>query len=653
MDGTLKSVDVLCHADEIKELHSSTNIINNRNGLQLDTAQPAGDMYVDVTGMGGNYVTIGHSCDTEDITLNRSCVKSNGFVSTSSGTLLDQTNSTASIIQIDVEGYYLSFDYRNSTNMGSCAVQILVNGELDLVNSGLWTSARSFAAEYDRFSKISVRIAKAGIHPVEIANVKAKRYKIETELQNSENQTELIYSTYGAILPNLNKDTKNLLHIRLTNLGTKTPVINYIHVGSPMDYVSYTIDSIQAGTNASLDIRTNCRVELYDKTDGHVVNDDYTTRALYRNNTSEDVYIGIDTSNFVSIKGSSRKIENTTKNGRSIKCIRLCPGEEAESIVITGTTYKLISAAKLSVLLNLKSTDEIYACRNAKGFVVRNTSTKEEKLITIPRNKFSSASETIVWEGLSSDLTGVFVIDSAAGKLATGSRFDRNFECLYAVVNSDEEYTAYNDVTMFQSMLQHVELINTFAPLLDITKLMYYEIADVVKGNDTSTSVRFMKPVGEPASWSLGIKSEGLQIQTDMGYDNSASYGTDMSRLNEAFTISNHIDLPNTVLANGEETELARYIVTPPDDMDILYEDEIAGENGVIVEADGFNKLYYSNVKRIEDVRQNGVSLLKVSTSCLWMIRAASAKRALSCGLIQRSKGRALILSILTSGLLP
>lgn len=611
VDGTLKSVDVLCHVDEIKELHSSTNIINNRNGLQLDTAQPVGDMYVDVTGMGGNYVTIGHSCDTEDITLNRSCVKSNGFVSTASGTLLDQTNSTASTIQIDVEGCYLSFDYRNPTNMGSCAVQILVNGKPDLVNSGLWTSARSFAAEYDRFSKISVRIAKAGIHPIEIANVKAKRYKIETDLQNNENQTELIYSTYGTILPSLNKDTKNLLHVRLTNLGTKTPVINYIHVGSPMDYVSYTVDPIQAGANTSLDIRTNCRVELYDKTDERIVNDDYTTRALYRNNTSEDVYIGIDTSNFVSIKGSSRKIENTTKNGRSIKCIRLRPGEEAESIVITGTAYKLISATKLSVLLNLKSTDEVYACRSAKGFVVRNTSTKEEKLVTIPRNKFSSASETIVWEGLSSDLTGVFVIDEAAGKLATGSRFDRNFECLYAVVNSDEEYTAYNDVTMFQNTLQHVELINTFAPLLDITKLMYYEIADVVKGNDKSTSVKFMKPVGEPTNWSLGIKSEGLQIQTDMGYDNSASYGTDMSRLNEAFTISNHIDLPHAVLINGEEMDLARYIVTPPDDMDIIYEDEIAGENGVIIEADGFNKLYYSNVKRIEDVRQNGVSLLK------------------------------------------
>lgn len=611
VEGTLKNVDVTLHVDEVNGLKSSENIINHKNGLQLDTAQTIGDMYIDVTGMGGNYISIGHDCDSEDITMNRALVKLNGFTETADNKLVDNTSSIGSTISIDAEGYELSFDYINATNQGSCTVLVTVDGQVDTVNnSGLWTSSRSFSGKYDHCAKINVLITKAGMHPVQVANIRAKRYKVEMELQNAQNRTELINTAYGSILPQLEENTKNTLHVRLTNLGAKTPVIQYIHVGASMEYASYEVSNIVAGANAALDIRTNCRVELYDTTsEVTLVSSDYSTLNRYKNATADDIYIAIDTSAFVSVQSSSKKIENATKNGKTVKCIRLKPNEELDTISITGTIYTLKSRDKLSALLELDTNDEVYASKNAAGFIVKDIVTKAERKLTIKRSAFSSSSETLSIEGLPSGLVGVFVIDEENNKLATGDSFDHNFEHMYIMANGDEEYVAYNDTTLFQSPVQNVPVVNTFSPILDTTKLMYYEIADVVIGEDTSTKVKFMKTDSSSEKWALGLNSLGLQIETDMGCENSSNYDTSISRLNEAFTIANNIELPNTITSGSEELELARYIITPPDTMEINYVEEVAGEKDIIVENDGFNKLYYANVTKIEDVRQNGVSV--------------------------------------------
>ena len=77
-------------------------------------------------------------------------------------------------------------------------------------------------------------------------------------------------------------------------------------------------------------------------------------------------------------------------------------------------------------------------------------------------------------------------------------------------------------------------------------------------------------------------------------------------RLNESYTISNKIPLPETVTVGDEHRELACYIITPPENIRISYREEACKEENVIVEDDGFNKLYYSNVINIQAVECNG-----------------------------------------------
>ena len=612
-DGTLKCIDVMLHVDKVNELKRSENIVNHRDGLQLGVAQTIGDMYIDVTGMDGNYISIAHTCEAEDITMNRPLVAISGSFKESDGnTLRADGPGLDSALLIAVEGYSLSFNYESIDNLGSCTALVTVDGKIDPAQSGLWTASKTFSQEYDHCAKIEVRIQKAGMHPIAISNIKAKRYRVETELQNDANQVDLFTSAYGTTLPVLPDGMRNILHIKLINLGIRTPVIQYIHVGASMENIVYSIPEFTANANESLDIRTNCQVELYDTTNApaSLISSDYDTCNTYKNDSEEDVYIGIDTSNFVSINSSSRKIETATSNGRLVKCIRIKPGEKLSSIIVSGTTYTTESRDQLKSLLKATDDDSVYVCKGAKGFIVKNDISKVERLSTIRRNVFSDSIDTVSFEGLPEEVTGIFSIDEVNEKIMIGNSLDRNFEYLYAALKEGQEYVAYNTVKLFQSPLNNVQLVNTFSPILDMTKLMYYEISEITKGEDTSSKAMFLKGSEEKTNWSLGLRDEGLQIVTDMGYNNSSSYNLGINRLNEAFTISNHIALSeNYFNAQGEKIELARYIITPPEGMRIVYEEKMCRQDDIIIENDGFNKLWYSNVKAIHSVIIDGTPI--------------------------------------------
>ena len=629
-DGSLRNIDVRAHISNVNDLKTATNIISHRNGFRLAAGQTVGDLYVDATGMSNEYMFVGHECEAEDITSNRGLVKLKGFTETADGKLQDKSTSVSSTITMEVEGYSLSFDYINSSTQGSCTVLITVDGNIDSANSGLWTASRSFSAEYDHCASIKVQITKAGMHPVEFANVKAKRYKVEVELLNDSMQ-ELIDASYGKILPPLAATEQNVIHVRLTNLGAKTPVINYVHIGSSMENAAFFTDEFTATAGSHLSIRSDCRVELYEVVSGANVTVDSNFRAYkrYRNNTADDIYVGIDTSNFISITSSSKKIENATKNGNVIKCIRLKPGEELDSIILSGDAYKLLNKEKLTTLVGMAPGEELYVSNKSRGFIVRNTAAKTERLAVIPRNKFPSNSKNIAVENLPTNMSAAFVIDEKEDKSAVGSSFDRNFEFMYVTHNNDEQYVGYNKTTMFSSPLNNVPMSNTFSPVLDTTRLMYYEVEDAVKGADASTKARFMKPAGTPEKWTLGIKNEGLQITTDMGYNNSSSYAMDIERYNESFTISNRIVLPETIKADGENVELGRYIITPPDDMKIIYVEESVVQREVIIENDGFNKLWHSNVVTINDVQLGGASIARSRYSLLVEDKSAGGKEGI------------------------
>ena len=515
VEGSLKSVDTAFHASKVGALKACTNLVDGQEGIHIAPGCMDGIFSVDVTGMGGEYVTIEHDCDAEDITRNRGLVTySEDVAEDEDGALVADGTASGGAITIDVRGYHLSFEYENPTRQGSCSVIIMVDGQLDTLNSGLWTDSRSFCADYDACKEIHVEIVKTGMHAIRIADIKAKRYRIECSLVNQENRKELLDLSYGKAIPYLrNPDEENTLCVRMWNYGTKQPVIHFIHVGASMEYVSYEVDAIKAAVDASLDIRTNCRVELYDTTGGRqkLLSDDYSTRMTYTNLSEDDVYVPIDTSKFPEIQQSSRKIETALLNGRTVKCIRVQPHETVRDIQIKGVSYTLRSSDSIAALLDLKKDEKIYVCSNAGGFIIKDTASSKERIGRISREKFPSTSDSFSLVDAPEEMAATFVTDEANGKRTTATSFDRTFEYLYIQSDRNIEYIAYNNATLFQSELRGVPVVNTFSPIFDTTKLMYYEISDVVRGS--SKSIVMFEKGAEPPDGGLACKCRAATHQ--------------------------------------------------------------------------------------------------------------------------------------------
>ena len=391
--------------------------------------------------------------------------------------------------------------------------------------------------------------------------------------------------------------------------------MKYIHIGASLKYASYTIDNISTANKNSLDIWTDCRVELY-KVENNaevLISNDYSTKTEYRNDTNEDILVSIDTANFVSIQNSSKPISYTSHNGIIVSYITIAPHESLTSISILGTTYTEKEKYTISDILKLEIDDKLYICKNARGFIIRKAN-KKEFLATINKDNINLA-DIYYYEGLPDNTNGCFVVDEKSDIVIHGAKFERNFETSFIRTTDGNEYIAYNSETLLRQEID-TKLVNTFAPLLDMNKLMYYQIDNVIT-RSISADITFIKNYNtttEFSDWSLGKKD--IHIKCNFDFHNTDEYGVDINQLKNIFAISNNIKLEDSYTLNGEKINLSRYIITPPDDMVVNYEIEDVSES-IIIEEDLFNKLYYSNLSAIISISTDNITLSSADYSLL------------------------------------
>ena len=116
----------------------------------------------------------------------------------------------------------------------------------------------------------------------------------------------------------------------------------------------------------------------------------------------------------------------------------------------------------------------------------------------------------------------------------------------------------------------------------------------------TKATVKFINKKSKE-TWALGSNYEDIKIEYELDFSNIGDYQVSIDNLNESFTLSNNMILKSHYIIGEKTYELARYIIKPPKNMRIKYATEMAREN-IIIEEDGFNKLYYSNVSNIVSV---------------------------------------------------
>ena len=639
VNNVFQNTDVALHASAIKHFKTFSNIVDTKDGVTLSDQSAAGSFTVDVTGMGGKLIKIGHECRAVDITKNSSFVTYNGFELTPNGELAANGTDSTSSITIELDCNSIAWELAaaaNPSHQGSCTVLFYVDGKIDPTSSGLWSSGRKISKSFDKFSHVKVEIQKSGMNPVVIKDISASRYEINYRTAKG----NIIVTPFSRMLPVLPAGESNTLTVEFKSYSAFAPTISYVHIGASLTNACYTTQEISTGAApATIDISSNCIVKLYETTSGKdvLLSDNFITKPAYRNNTSGPATVIIDTSHFLTITRATPAIEKTTENGSVVSYITIQPGKEIDSIVIEGSSLMLVDTSTLNKLLRPGSINhKVYVSKALKGFVIQNPATNEETIVHLTRNKLNGMADVFTFNNLPLNITGCFIVDKGHNVESIGKSFEHSFEEAYLVPSDTQEYIAYNKTTALQSTLRGVQIVDTFMPLMPPNKLMIYTVANVDNPNVKAT-VNFEKagprgPIYE--SWSLGRKSFGLCIDVDMGYDNSDSYELDMKQLNKKFIISNSIDLDAEYEVEGQITELARYIITPPAKMKIVYESKDYGEE-IIVEEDGFNKLYFSNIEAIEKIIVDGVivpiamyELLSQEGIVVWKTDAYDGRKA-------------------------
>lgn len=605
-NGALRNTDVKFHITKVKTFDSYDNMVDNAEGFTLGDKGTVGTMDLDVSGLEGQLLMPSYTCREMNYTNDENFVKTTG-----SFTLIDSRNieshsvDSTSTVTIDINCNSLSYTFAAASDIakqGTISIMFSVDGQLDAEKSGLYTKAQTFHYEFDHLARVKVVITKSGMLPVTIRDIKAARYTVSYSFDNG----EMIYAQNYMRLP-IGYE-KNTLHVRVVSMSTYAPQFYYIHIGPSLLKSSYTISDIQIDKKSVFDIDTNCRIEL--SKNGKVIDEDYDTHTTYVNKTSAAAPVIIDISKYSNITASVPAISSIAYHGSSAATFSVKPGERIRYITFTGEVTRGTGEQTLSDVLGLGVDDKLFVSGTSDGFIIKNGD--KTRIVSIRPRDLPVKSDQFEFSGLPDNIRGIFVLDALYNNTIENSKItSAAFDHCFLRPTKYNTYVAYNSVQLLQSPMENVPVINTFFPAIPNGKLIYMVVESPTLDSGEKIDIQFTKPDGEKTyytDWSLGENHLGLRIAYDFEFGNDASYQLDINNLNESFTLSNNIELEDAYLVNGEKLELARYILTPPDDMKISYEKD-AGVEEAYIEEDGFNKLWYSNISEIIDINCGGKKL--------------------------------------------
>ena len=668
--GYLRHVDVLHHIKDTSGFKDSENIIDTTEGMTLARGTLEGTFTVDVTGCGGKIIKIDSIGDMFDVTEQSNLWKLEGLKIKDkklSSTSRSAANETATL-EMDCMGY--TYTLEKSQFQGTAVVKVWVDGKLNSSLSGQLNKPNEpITNMFDKLTHVKIVFTKSGEYPFSIKDIRATKYKISCEIDHG----EIIQGTKSMSISNVPDTQQNTLTVTVKAYDVAAPIIRYVHIGPSVARASYTVKDINGTNGTYLDIDTDCIVSLYETVGKSriLVKENFVTKKIYANSNTDDViYLELDTDAFTQINSSSKKISKTSRNGQIVSYITLSPGEKVSNITIDGTMYKNKSRRSIKSLFGWKDTYNIYVAKNAKGFIVRNTTNNEEWLDTIPKSMLSGAN-VISYEGLPDGTSGFFCVNRDRDVVTISDSTDRNFEDTYISMQDAKEYMAYNEIDMYKSSYgesENITISNTFTPIINLNQLFFYTISDISSTGGLTAVASFKKyrhsksnyygipfearkrvdeiismfesgslqsevaskldelnkiynidikyssnlihelnELLEDGSWSVGQKE--LYITTDFDFGNSNNYEVSVNSISPEFSISNEIELSRTININGVEEDIAQYIIEPPSNMKVIFgdtDDTIEQAESLIVNEDGFNKLKYSNVRSVQGLFVDG-----------------------------------------------
>lgn len=600
-NGEIYNSNVRLHCNSVKDFTDFENLSNLKSGFTLSDASRPGTGKIDIAGMGNQFLKIEHECRESNIIRDRNLVKTTGFFLNESGEL--QSEGREGEIAIELDCNQLFYEMAE----GNCIVTKTIDGKVE--PSEIWFEPKSERLNFDSTKKVKILIRKlSNDSTLKMKNIRYSRYDIDVYLEKG----NFIKTPMGTILPNVDENSLSI-HVR-AHTGF-APVINFIHIGASLKNAVYKIEPFAIDSDDTfLRVQSDCAVELVKLDSGdniiETVNN-FISKNKYRNEGTESRFIEIDTRNFLDIKTTYPSLEQFSSGSKVSNYIKLAPGDEIDKITINGDFLMLLEKSSLESIIGSEPLEKVYGAGGVKGFIVAKD--KKEKLVKLKRELFNKAADCFKVTGLPDGVRSMFVIDERNNTEIAANFFDKRFESLYIMSINEQEHVAYNRRKMVRPELDNISIVDVFSPAIQRNRLMLYTIEEI-KSDNIKATVMFEKISGTGDasldSWSLGKKT----LKAELIYDKESSnmYESESIKLKKSFVLSNSIDLDDHTLPEIKE-ELAKYVIIPPDGMRVSHENKVSEYEIVAIKEDGFNKLKYSNIGSIIEIKKADGSLVSDS----------------------------------------
>lgn len=601
-NNILKNTNVKAHITDSSMLTRSTNIEDTIDGFTVGANDDYGEMIIDVTGMEHQLINYDVSCRRIDITESSYVQASNGFtISSDKRTYTDTNIDSLGQIHIGGEGRELycnsfSFSFKNAQDgykQGAINVTYIIDGVIEKVT---YNQGVDIVKDFEKKTLVEVIIQKYGQNPVAVSNIRMCSYDIDLVMNDG---SPVVSTGKNVRLPDTL--TSNLLRLKITPHSNSFPVISYVHIGGSLKGARYelTFDTNDKA-NPKLDIDTDCNITLYKVVDGSksiLVGEEngYTTKASFFNNTNETGQIVIDVSNYNSITGSTPAIKKIF-DGKTKSYIELAPGQTIDTITINGSSNKTLYNKTLSHYLfdNGDITDkDLYVTKSADGaIIVKDKSSGLISKHTILYSDLDSRADSYTLIGLPDDTISEFV--TSDGEIKDVSVVDNGsvFDHIGIEYKKAKEYIAYNTTSVISNNTSNVEIVNTFSPTMTMNTLRYY----IITTGTEDSSVLF---AAHKTNWSLGIDSNGLEIQTKLDSNNKSSWQITVSNINNKYILANEVVLDNKYLIDNEYHDLSEFMIEAETGIDVNYEQQKNLSETFVVTDTLITKLKYSNLKDV------------------------------------------------------
>ena len=602
---------------------------NDKGCIVLDDGYSEGEGAVSLTDKSGLYVNyICNDCPTVRVP-DHSIICIGGYWNTSDEFVVRGDYSIEDkVVKLNINANYLSFDI-SEDNINA---KITMEYEDEVFGSKtieLGDQLRFISERTDTPRNISITMNIVSIRDVKFKNFQYSNYSIQLETKNG----SLTKTDKGYKLGNF---YYNELRVKVSARTGYSPRIEGIYIGEDFNNIVYTTKSIPNLDNCMrvFEITTNGEIDLITLDNyGAELDEQLNYRPYVQYKATDDnAYIRVDLSEYTEIEdvpNDDFTLERIEESGQIFYNVKIKNKKIVDSIRIKGT--KLVQARVVTLRDMIKfyikdfnpTYDKIYCSKCTKGLIIGRQNpggTPYNMLLDIKSEIFTGLDIVKYTMILPVNLGTIY--GSNNGYENRSNSTTHSFDYISIYPEGAQIYQAINEYTTCIEHNRNIPITNNFSPALDTNKLLFYsvelfnkdELKDyiVIRFHNEST---VDTDIYDLPTWSIGTSNSYIAIQNNVDMLNSLSYSVTSYNIDEVITLSSTVDIKDTYsLTDNTILNTEKFIVSSDnEDITIKYEfydgtskkAYLLKYEEVVVEADGFNKLVYSNIDTIYHISKS------------------------------------------------